>query len=334
MNNRTAEAKKVSETLLDDLEGSISKIDAILMRARRLARLMRDSDAQTWLDLETRGYPPEFVFSELGSCLKYATAGGRVNLKNSEYYTRSLPAIEAKAESDEAILDSLRATKSPTAKVKDFLEQRATEALMATQLKLQAQQQNNYTNSKALYSSMKSAIHSYATDAYLAVELGDAAQDIFEDTRNLVDAFIRSHCPKAAERIVAINEQMSNGSTESLSAALGSCRRLLMDVADSVFPASSDEWNDRRGKPRQIGIDQYKNRLLAYLGGLHTSDGSFTLSESGLGHLAARLDAIYDKACKGVHAEVSVGEARLAVIHTYLFIGEIATFASREADNG
>jgi hypothetical protein len=45
---------------------------------------------------------------------------------------------------------------------------------------------------------------------------------------------------------------------------------------------------------------------------------------SGLEHLAARLDAIYDKTCKGVHVDVSEQEARLAVIHTYLFIGEIA----------
>lgn len=334
MSNRINEARRVSEALLDDLEGSVSKIDAILMRAKRLARLMRDSDAQKWLDLETRGYPPKFVFSELGSCIKYAIAGGRIDLKNSKYFPQSLPEIEANTESEEAILGSLRTAKSQTTKVKDFLEKRATEALMATQLTLQTQQKKNYASSKALYSSMKSAIHNFATDTYLAVALGDAAQDIFVDARNLVDTFIRSHCPKAAERIVAINEQMSDGSTESLSAALGSCRRLLMDVADSVFPARSEEWNDRKGKPRQVGVDQYKNRLLAYLAGLHTSEGSFALSEAELDHLVVRLDAIYDKACKGVHADVSVTEARLAVIHTYLFIGEIATFASHEAGHG
>jgi hypothetical protein len=43
-----------------------------------------------------------------------------------------------------------------------------------------------------------------------------------------------------------------------------------------------------------------------------------------LEYLAKRLDAIYSKVSKGVHVEVTKGEARLAVIHTYLFLGEIA----------
>lgn len=329
MSKRIDEARKVSELLLGDLENSTSKIDAILMRAKRLARLMRDSDAQTWLDLETKGYPDNFSFSEIGSCLKYATSGGRINLITSKYYPQSLPTFEANAESDEALLNSLRTAKAPTTKVKDFVEKNATEALMVTQLKLQNQQKNNYANSKSMYSSMKAAIHNYATDTYLAVELGDVAEDIFEGARNLVDAFIRSHCPKAAEKVVAINERMNNGSPESLSSALTSCRRLLMDVADSIFPARDEEWRDRKDRLRKVGVEQYKNRLLAYLAELSDSEGSYSLLESELDHLASRLDLIYEKNCKGVHIDVSLEEARLAVIHTYLFLGEIATHTNK-----
>lgn len=332
MSKKIEEARKVSEALLDDLESSSSKIDAILMKAKRLARLMRDSDAQLWLDLETKGYPDEFSFEELGTCIKYAGSGGRLDIKTSKYYPQSLPTIEANVESDEALLNSLRTARAPTTNVKDFLEKKATEALMETQLKHQSQQKKNYASSKSLYSSMKAAIHNYATDTYLAVEFGDIAEEIFEGTRNLVDTFIRSHCPKAAEKIVAINERMADGSEESRSAALTSCRRLLMDVADSVFSAKEEEWKDRKGKTRKVGNDQYKNRLLAYLSDLRESEGSYALVESELEHLASRLDIIYEKTCKGVHIDVSLHEARLAVIHTYLFIGEVATYSSQKHD--
>jgi len=277
LSKKIDEARKISEALLDDLESSSSKIDAVLMKAKRLARLMRDSDAQLWLDLETKGYPDEFSFEELGSCVKYATSGGRLNVKTSKYYPQSLPTIEANAESDEAQLNSLRTAPASTTKVKDFLEKKATEALMATQLNLQSQQKINYANSKSLYSSMKAAIHNYATDTYLAVEFGDVAEEIFEGARNLVDTFIRSHCPKSAEKIVAINERMADGSEESRSAALTSCRRLLMDIADSVFPAREEEWKDRKGKNRKVGSEQYKNRILAYLTDLVESKGTYTL---------------------------------------------------------
>ncbi|OQK17550.1 hypothetical protein AU255_06665 [Methyloprofundus sedimenti] len=329
MTKRIDEARKVGEALLDDLETSSSPIDAILMRAKRLARLMRDSDAQLWLDLETRGYPTDFSFSDLGTCRQYAVSGGRLTVEDSKYYSQSLPEIEANAESDEALLDSLRTTRTPNTKVKNFIEKDATEALMSTQLKIQFNQKKNYASTKSLYSSMKLAVHSYATDTYLAIELGDVAEDIFESTRNIVDAFVRSHCPNAAEKLIAINERMSDGSTESRSAALTSCRRLLMEVADSVFPARDEEWKDRGGKARKVGVEQYKNRLLAYLAELGESSGSFTLLESELEHLASRLDDIYNKTCKGVHIDVSEGEAQLAVIHTYLFIGEIATYTSQ-----
>ncbi|MDI3457722.1 hypothetical protein P7F69_12350 [Pseudomonas aeruginosa] len=333
MSSRVDEARRVAIELLDNLEGSPSKIDTVLMKAKRLSRLMRDPDAQNWLDLETRGYPDNFVFSELGTCLKYAAAGGggggRVDLKESKYYKGSLPAIEAESDSDEALLNSLRVARAPTESVKDFIEKNATEALMATQLKLQIQQRERYSKNKSLFSSLKSAIHNYATDAYLAVELGDVAEGVFDSARNLVDSFIRSHCPKAAEKLVAINERIQDGSDESSSAALTSCRRLLMDIADSVFPARDDVWKDRKGKERKVGVDQYKNRLLAYLAELEESEGSYALLESELEHLAARLDVIYEKACKGVHADVSLDEAKLAVIHTYLLIGEISSLSTR-----
>ncbi len=325
--NRVDEVRKVSESLLDDLESSRLSIDPILMKAKRLARLMRDSDAQTWLDLETKGYPEDFSFSELGSCLKYAESSGRIDIKNSKYWIKSLPELEADTESEEAQLDSLRTGSNPTSNVTNYLEKRATEGLISTQLKVQSTQKKNYAKAKAIFSSLKSGIHNYATDTYIAVELGDVAEDIFDGARNIVDSFVRSHCPKAAEKLVAINERMADGTEESRSAALTSCRRLLMDVADSVFPAQKDEWKDRSGKNRKVGVEQYKNRLLAYLANLGGSSGTYTLLETELNHLASRLDIIYEKTCKGVHIDVTHEEARLSVIHTYLFIGEVATFA-------
>jgi len=242
--------------------------------------------------------------------------------------------MEADAEADEALLNSLRNAKTTAVKAKDYLEQSATEALMSSQLKVQRNQKDTYAKSKSLYSSMKAAIHGYVTDAYFAVELGDAVESIFESSRKNVDSFIRSYCPKAAEKVIAINERMNEGATESLSSALTSCRRLLMEVADSLFPAQDEDWEDRTGATRKVGEEQYKNRLLAYLSDLVRSNGTFSLMESEIDHLASRLDNIYEKTCKGVHVDVSLKEARLAVIHTYLFIGEVAAVASPQTNNG
>lgn len=329
--SRINEARSVVASLLDDLETSSPPIEKILMRAKRLARLMRDSDAQLWLDYETKGYPDNFSFQKLGSCKAYAVASGRLDEVEGTYRATSLPGLEAKIYGAQVSLESF----SPIAvgAVKDFLEKKATQELLNDQLKIQRMNKNNYSDYKAIFISLLSGLHNYATDMYLALELGDAAQDIFEAARNEIDSFVRAHCPKAAEKIIAINERIADDSVESRTAALTSCRRLLMTVADSLFPASSQDWIDSKGKARKVGEEQYKNRLLAYMAERTRSSSNEAILSSELEFLAARLDAIYEKTCKGVHVDVTPQEARLAVIHTYLFLGEIALLAQEPVES-
>jgi len=179
---RSDEARRVAMELLDGLECSSASIDALLLRAKRLARLMRDTDAQFWLDLEMKGYPENFNFSTLGTCRKYAASCGRIIESESKYYPTSLPELEANVESEQALLSTIKPVNSTT-KVKDFVEKSATEALMATQLKLQNSQKSRFAKNKQLYSSIKSGIHGYATDMYISIELGDSAKDIFDSAR-------------------------------------------------------------------------------------------------------------------------------------------------------
>jgi hypothetical protein len=83
---------------------------------------MRDSDAQLWLDLETRGYPSNFSFTNLGTCKKFAVQGGRLHEAESKYYRQSLPELEANVQAEEALLSTLRQASSASTKVKDYVE--------------------------------------------------------------------------------------------------------------------------------------------------------------------------------------------------------------------
>jgi hypothetical protein len=101
-----------------------------------------------------------------------------------------------------------------------------------------------------------------------------------------------------------------------------------MEVADSLFPARDKDWKDNAGKMRKVGVEQYKNRLLAYLSERSSSESDSAILESELELVAAKLDAVYEKTCKGVHVNVNTQGAKLTVISTYIFLGEIARFAS------
>lgn len=231
--------------------------------------------------------------------------------------------MEAACAADRQRVENASA-KPSTETAENYLVAGATAKMLQDQIAVLNTVKETYLNNVALFSSLKAGVHSYVTDTLIAIEFGDVAESIFDELRQDVDSFIRSHSPKAAEKLLAIAERMTEGNAEAYAEALTSCRRLLMTVADSVFPPSDNDWIDSSGKKRKVGADNYKNRLVAFIESQLTSNSSYTILETELEHLCSRLDAVYEKACKGVHTDVSAEEARLAIIEGYIVIGEIA----------
>jgi len=320
--SRLTEARSVANDLLQKMETTELPIERHLLQAKRLARLLRDSDAQTWLVLEIRGYKDGFESKTLGNCLRYAQAAGRIT-KEGRYYLTSLPRLEAACAADRQRVESAT-PKATTETAENYLVASATTQMLHDQIEALNTVKEAYLKNVELFSSLKAAIHGYVTDTLIAIEFGDVAESIFDALRQDVDTFVRSHCPQAAEKLLAIAERMAEGTAEAYAEALTSCRRLLTTVADSVFPPSAEDWVDGSGKHRKVGADNYKNRLAAFIETRLTSESSRAILENELEHLCSRLDAVYEKVCKGVHADVSVEEARLAIIEGYIFIGEIA----------
>lgn len=319
---RRAEALIAARELVEVLENNES-IDRCLMKAQRLARMLRDTDAQLWLDYETRGYPKEFSLSLLGNSQKYAW---RWLKASNTILTTSLPEMEAKVHATETVLNKLQAPNITTTAA-NYLESGATQAVIGKLTQQIITAKNSYTTTVAQFIRMKSHLYRYVADTLVSLEFGDVVEDIFQSARNVADEFIRAFAPKAVEQLLAAEERMADGTSESLSASLTSCRRVMNTVADAVFPARSEPYTDGSGRTRKVGEAEYINRLLAFIESKISSRSTCSILESQLKHLSAILDAIYSKACKGVHDEVNPDEARLVLVQTYLFLAEIARLA-------
>ncbi len=319
------EARETIRALVDALETDDKKpILSHLMMAQRFARLMRDEEAQQWLEYETQGYPKEGEV-DLGPYGRYALRFTDGKLTNRT----SLPEVQAQAEAAASILSAtqnmLAGQEGGT--VDNYLAGRATQELLHVRVKKMTDARQGYVSWSNSYSRMKSMLHQYAVDALLGVEFGDAAEEIFEAARSDVDVFVSTKCPKAVEQLLAVNDRLRDGTNEDLSSALTSCRRVLVTVADAVFPPRDQPYKDGRGKERPVGPDEHKNRLLAFIETRVSSGSTRAILGAQISETAARLDAVNDKACKGVHDDVTIEEARLVVIHTYLLIAEIARLA-------
>lgn len=328
-NSRISEAKSLSEEILGDIELNRIELVKVLLKAKRLARLLNDTDAQEWINLELTGYPCNFLFSSLQTCEHYFIKSTRVT--GDKYWPQSISDIVDKYESDSAILNNLQFPSNMSPSLSSSNQYEHVGDKMSGIIKGITQDFGNMTQSYKhsknfnykLIIGITAALYNYVSDINIALSFGDIVSDEFEIVRIIVDKFIQKNCPKSVEQLTSIFDRARERTEESYSQALVSCRRILMSVADSIFPAQDENYIDLRGNSRKVGQEEYKNRLMAFLE-QHTISGSTKeIYDSQINHLAARLDAVYEKSCKGVHNNICESEAMLAIVHTYLFIAEI-----------
>jgi len=302
-NSNLRMAKELSNVILSDLEINQLSISQILMKAKRLARMLHDSDAQKWLDYEIMGYPVVFDPDELGSCKKYYSSDRPVirDEKTRRPHSIGLPHLESYINST---------------KIESVTKIGANESQKIQILNKHHELVNDFER-------LKTAIHNYITEVNISLSVGDFAEDIFEDTRLAADRFIRENCPRAGEQLLEINERMRYFDPESYAQALGAVQKILVIVADTLVPPQEKIYRDKKGRERSIGPDQYLNRIFSYIEQNSGNDPGVSMIESEMAYIFAKAGHSHEKT-KGLHERISKDDVELAIIHMYLVIAEIA----------
>jgi hypothetical protein len=169
---------------------------------------------------------------------------------------------------------------------------------------------------------VKGALYNYILTIYNKLVYGNIVEDIFTESRTRVIQKLGEYCPKSIGKFVSVYENLSSDNPEDYANAVHSCRRILLDLADALYPPS-DTPIQINGKSIKVGPDQYINRLIQYI---NSKSGSKTYNDvvgSDLSSIGMRLDAINDAVCKGTHTDVTKDEATRYIIHTYLLISDI-----------
>ena len=109
--------------------------------------------------------------------------------------------------------------------------------------------------------------------------------------------------------------------SEDLAYASLSCRRILENLADVVYPPRKELVGGRR-----VADKEYRNRLWAYISDrLSGREKELLLSE--LNDIGRRVDKLYDIANKGIHDKVSLSEARRLLLGEVILLYDILTLA-------
>jgi hypothetical protein len=302
-NTNLGMAKELSNVILVDLEINQLPISQSLMKIKRLARMLRDSDAQKWLDYEIMGYPVVFDPDELGSCKKYYISDRPVirDERTHKSHPIGLPHLESYINST---------------KVESVSKLGANESQKMHILNKHHELVNDFER-------LKTSIHNYVTEVNISLSVGDFAQDIFEDTRLASDKFIRQYCPRAGEQLLAVHDRMKHHDPGSFSLAIGAVQGVLASVADVVSPLSETSSQTKKGRERNTAADQYLNRIFSYIKQNSKNDPLLSVIESELKYIFSKTEPSPEKS-KVLPAGVTLDDTHRAIIHMYLIIGEIA----------
>lgn len=323
------EALGLSEEILRNIELAELPLANISLKASRLARLVNDFGYQKIMEYEASGYPstPNGVIPEV---YQLAVLAGRENQRkdskteeiSSYIFLESIEELEQKTSLAQSALE---AAKDPDVSVASANPNQTVWNPMGNKFE-RDQIKKDIAKAQKQLSSRRSFIYSYVLRKHYDLKYSGIADDIFSRIRESVDSGIWNHVPDAAQKLAAVYDNLQSDNPEDWSNAVHSCRRILQDLSDSVFPARDDKTITVNGKEKiiKLGKDNYINRLIAFIEDNSESKRFSEIVGSHIGYIGDRLDSVFKAAQKGSHDMiVSREEADRYVVYTYLIVGDI-----------
>lgn len=334
------QALVLAEEILRNLELSETTLSVCLLKASRLARLLNDRDHQLAFEYEASGYPstPDGVSPDVW---RIARLAGRVYL-NKEKGRDGADALAERANTQavEVLEERIAATKVTISAARDadisISSANPNQYVHAPvgNTRERATLRQNLSNDVASLASRRGFLHRYVSQRYDELRFSGIADDIFSRIRAAVDQRIGNTVPSAVQKFTAVYENLQSDNPENWANAVHSCRRILQDLADALFPSGADAVKMVNGKKRTIklGPDNYINRLVAYVEERTDSGRYEAVVGSALHFMGDRLDAAFAAAQKGSHAEISSREeADRYVVYTYMLVADLLSLTPATA---
>ncbi len=324
------EALALSSEILRNIELSEIPLTNIALKTSRLARLLNDYDVQTIMEYEAGGYPskadgvPPDVWRLLERAGRaYETKDSKTEEIKKYGWTQPITEWEQEVKTAEKELEAAR---DPDVSISSSNPNQMVSAPMGHSLERQAIKNKVGLATKRI-AERRSVIYGYVLQKNHELKFSGIADDIFSRIRERVDAGIGKAIPKSVQKLSAIHDNLRSENTEDWSNAVHSCRRILEDLADVVFPPQTVARTKTRKGERitiKLGKEEYINRLTAFIED-HSSSKRFRhIVGSHLDFIGERLGSIARAAQKGTHADiVSPQEADRYVLYTYMIIGDI-----------
>lgn len=315
------EILELSDEILSDIEMDRLQFDKILYKGLRLARLKNDLDAISWINYELNGYhSKEDNSTEKTNAL---TKSGRYNkekdLETGEdkllYYFKSIPELEAEIQTTRQIIEN---TKIPTSLEGDYI------VITVNSINDKLNQNRNFiTNTVNIINKVKANFYNYVANINYENKFQGITESLFEKLKVEVDKKLNKINPDIIKQFVSVYDRISSENDIEWSQAMSTCRNIIKCFADSVFPASAENYKCKDERELVVKDDKYKNRLIAYIDTKLDGDKKILL-ESRMSDLTTRMQKTHDILSNGTHNDsFNFQDIQMCIVQTYFLLGDL-----------
>ena len=175
-----------------------------------------------------------------------------------------------------------------------------------------------------IINNVKNRTCAFLDELILELEYGKMPENIFEEIRQEVDEKFMQLCPNAIKKLVVIYPQLDNNEDVIYSQIASTCRQVVKDVADALYPVQLDDKG--KNKNPELSDDKYLKRL--YDGIQSTNEKK--LFKSMDKYVYEFLRSLNSYASKGDHSEFKKSDAKRCVIYTYILLGDILHYYGKD----
>lgn len=327
MADKKAEALKIVEEGLKELESTKGSVTVGVQKLSRAAKLLDNEEVWTLCQVQ------------LGNT-KYTNALGKLCKKLSTEYEKENKTQNIFDKKYKEEIENINKLKIPLFDINeivryknnseaagfssvDFIENKLN-VLIREKKGNDGSHYKNPLQSHLAY--IKKYTFEYLTELHDKLKFSGTISSSFDLLKDAVDDRLLDLDPEIAEQLMLAFKSVSSDSKEEWSHALTTCRRLLESLADKLYPASDLVIGKRTFKQ-----NQFVNRLWQFMNDTIESDSNRDLAQMHVNYLGSWLEKANKITNKGVHDEVSQLEATKAVFHIYLMLADLLDYLDPSA---
>ncbi|EHU1307128.1 helix-hairpin-helix domain-containing protein [Acinetobacter baumannii] len=324
MSDKKAEALKIVEDGLNELESSKSSITVAVQKLSRAAKLLNEDEIIAWTQLHLGNQ--EYTTALDNFFKKVKIEAEKLKDKNQpvnvnatdEFFKKELKKIIDLHLPLTELNESFSFKTNPKAggfNSVDFIENKLN-TLIREKIGNDGYHYKNPLQAHITY--IKKYAFKYLTELHEKLKFSGTITSSFDLLKNAVDDRLLDLDPELAEQLILAFKAVSSDNKEEWSHALTTCRRLLESLADKLYPA-----NDLVINKRTFKQGQFVNRLWQFMNDAIESESNRDLAQTHVNFLGSWLEKTNKLTNKGVHFDVSQLEATKAVFHLYLMLADL-----------